>query len=83
MSKERLIIPDIKFILPGEYGFTTDGVTPIGTFAVGGGKNGCRGYLVYDTENGFAGLAHVDFKELDEKTIVNMISYLKSLGCKI
>lgn len=54
MSKERLIIPDIKVILPGEYGFTTDGITPIGTFAVGGGKNGCRGYLVYDVLKGFA-----------------------------
>jgi len=77
-KKERLSIPTPKIILPGEYGYSLDEITPIGTFAVGA-KNGCRGYLIYDPNKKIAGLAHVDMADLDLSIIEEMISYLLSL----
>jgi hypothetical protein len=77
-TKEQLSIPTPKIILPGEYGYSFDGITPIGTFAVGA-KNGCRGYLVYDPTKKIAGLAHVDMPDLDLPIIKEMVGYLSSL----
>lgn len=73
--KERELLSRLKIILPGEYGFTFDGQTAIGTFAVGA-KKGCRGYLIFDPFKRFAGLAHIDFPELDLFSLENIIQRL-------
>lgn len=68
-----------KIILPGEYGITIDGKTPIGTFAVGA-KDGCRGYLLIEENTKYAAVAHIDFLELDLDALIIMKKMLGDNG---